>query len=212
MVRISLFVSCLVLYACNWQVPNNNEGLVDSLSSQDSLAARVGIDSSALDTTVLQTDNLRSKDTTFIQPTKGIDVGNVDPRELVAFSKTLIGVPYVWGSTNPAVGFDCSGFITHVFNHFKISVPRSSIDFTNVGKHIQVEEAKQGDLILFTGTNPLETHVGHMGIVVENNNGALQFIHSTSGKAMGVTITPFSDYYKTRFVKVIRVFPSNDKG
>jgi len=38
----------------------------------------------------------------------------------------------------------------------------------------------------------------------------LLFIHSSSGKANGVTITPLNDYYKGRFVKVIRIFPQND--
>jgi hypothetical protein len=32
----------------------------------------------------------------------------------------------------------------------------------------------------------------------------LKFIHSTSGRQYGVTITALNDYYKGRFVKVIR--------
>jgi hypothetical protein len=47
-----------------------------------------------------------------------------------------------------------------------------------------------------------------MGLIVSNSD-TLKFIHSTSGKAMGVTITPLSDYYKSRFVKTIRIFPEN---
>jgi cell wall-associated NlpC family hydrolase len=108
------------------------------------------------------------------------------------------------------VGFDCSGFITYVFNHFKIAVPRSSIDFTNVGKDIPVENAMRGDIILFTGTDSTEKFVGHMGLITENKAGQIKFIHSTSGKAYGVTITPLSDYYRSRFVKTIRIFPQND--
>lgn len=196
------------LTSCEWNVPRSTEGLTDTLSTVDTSHARKGADSVVLDSSLFQEpDNTVNKDTTFIQPTKGIDVGYVKPEQIVEFAKTLIGVRYVWGSTNPKVGFDCSGFITHVFNHFKIAVPRSSIDFTNVGTTVSQQDAKAGDLILFTGTNPQERHVGHMGIVVENNNGALNFIHSTSGKAMGVTISPLSDYYKTRYVKVIRIFP-----
>ncbi|HEY8689732.1 MAG TPA: NlpC/P60 family protein, partial [Chitinophagaceae bacterium] len=99
-----------------------------------------------------------------------------------------------------------SGFITYVFSHFGIKVPRSSIDFTNVGKEVAVPEAKRGDIILFTGTDSTERFVGHMGIVVSNQNGELQFIHSSSGKVYGVTVTPLNDYYKGRFVKVVRIF------
>ncbi|MEJ7672522.1 MAG: NlpC/P60 family protein [Chitinophagaceae bacterium] len=78
------------------------------------------------------------------------------PEALVAFAESLIGVPYRYGSTDPKVGFDCSGFITYVFNHFQIKVPRSSIDFTNVGKEIPFTEARRGDIIFFTGTDSTE--------------------------------------------------------
>lgn len=139
-----------------------------------------------------------------------INTGNTSPADLVKYSETLIGTPYLYGSTNPQQGFDCSGFITYVFNHFNIMVPRSSIEFTNVAKEIPVEKSKPGDLILFTGTDSTERSVGHMGIIISNNSIQTLFIHSTSGKANGVTITPLNDYYKSRFVKVIRVFPQNN--
>ena len=135
-----------------------------------------------------------------------IATGNIHPEAVVAFAESLMGTPYKYASTDPAVGFDCSGFITYVFNHFGIKVPRSSIDFTNVGKEVAVPEAKRGDIILFTGTDSTERFVGHMGIVVSNTNGELQFIHSSSGKVYGVTVTPLNEYYKGRFVKVVRIF------
>jgi len=116
----------------------------------------------------------------------------------------LIGTPYKYGSSDPQQGFDCSGFITYVFNHFNIKVPRSSIDFTNSGITIPLKDAKRGDLILFTGTDSTEKFVGHMGIITMNVNDSIQFIHSTSGKAYGVTITPLNDNYMGRFVKVVK--------
>ncbi|ANE53449.1 hypothetical protein SY85_11890 [Flavisolibacter tropicus] len=149
------------------------------------------------------------RDTPALPPAQIIETGQVQPEQVMAFAETLMGTPYVYASTNPKVGFDCSGFITYVFNHFNIRVPRSSIDFTNVGKPIPVEQAKRGDIILFTGTDSTERFVGHMGLVVANTD-TLRFIHSTSGKAMGVTITPLSKYYRSRFVKTIRIFPQND--
>lgn len=133
------------------------------------------------------------------------EINSITPHELVAYAKTLVGIPYLYASKDPALGFDCSGFITYVFNHFQIAVPRSSVDFTNVGKPVDILAAKEGDLILFTGTVDSIRIVGHMGIVTENID-TLKFIHSTSGRANAVTITPFSDHYKKRFVKVVRVF------
>ncbi|HMK24762.1 MAG TPA: C40 family peptidase [Chitinophagaceae bacterium] len=128
------------------------------------------------------------------------------PDSLVAFAKTLIGIPYLYACTDPQKGFDCSGFVTYVFNHFNIAVPRSSVDFTTYGKEIGLEKARPGDLILFTGTDSSDLIVGHMGIVESIKDDTLRFIHSTSGKAKGVVISPLSEHYKKRFVKVIRVF------
>lgn len=133
-------------------------------------------------------------------------MSTVTALELVAFAKSLIGIPYKYASSEPSIGFDCSGFITYVFNHFNIEVPRSSVDFTDVGKEINFKNAKEGDLILFTGTIDSIRIVGHMGIVAENAD-TLKFIHSTSGRANGVTISKFTDHYKRRFVKIIRFFP-----
>jgi cell wall-associated NlpC family hydrolase len=75
-----------------------------------------------------------------------------------------------------------------------------------------MENAKKGDLILFTGTDNTIKVVGHMGIIVDNNPKELQFIHSTSGKAFGVVITKLNDYYKGRFMKIIRVFDYSNAG
>ncbi len=146
-------------------------------------------------------------DTVLSKPVTGnkIDAQSASRNDIVDYAKTLIGVTYKWAGTSPDNGFDCSGFITYVFNHFNIQVPRSSVDFTNVGKEVQLAIAKPGDLILFTGTDSTIRIVGHMGIVVENAD-TLKFIHSTSGKQYGVTITPLNTYYKGRFVKVVDIF------
>lgn len=134
-----------------------------------------------------------------------IHTGNVSPQQVVDFAQTLTGTPYRYASADPALGFDCSGFITYVFHHFNIEVPRSSIDFTNMGKEVDTARARAGDIILFTGTDSTEKFVGHMGLVVANEGGMV-FIHSSSGKAHGVTVTPLNDYYRSRFVKTIRIF------
>lgn len=146
-------------------------------------------------------------DPTIYKEGEEIKTGSTIPDSLVTFGKSLVGTPYLYASSDPENGFDCSGFITHVFNHFGIAVPRSSVDFTNVGIEIPKEFAGPGDLILFTGTDSTIRIVGHMGIVESNERGNLLFLHSTSGKAPGVVITPLNGYYETRFVKVIRVFP-----
>jgi cell wall-associated NlpC family hydrolase len=128
-------------------------------------------------------------------------------REFVDYAKTLIGTPYVWGSVNPNVGVDCSGFVNYVSHHFGISVPRTTAQFTTFGEEVKPEEAMPGDLILFTGQNAKRRVVGHIGIVTGSPDGHLSFIHSSSGHKRGVHISELQGYYKTRLVKVIRIFP-----
>lgn len=212
MVRIIIVLA--VLFIC-WQVigyfTNESDSERASLQTTDSLLAKQPVDSSVRKEgtrvdTVKTGDTIDTVQQNRITLPSAIDTRGVSPDQVVTFAKTLIGVPYLYASTDPAKGFDCSGFITYVFKHFGIVVPRSSIDFTNVGKEVGTKEARPGDLILFTGTDSLEKFVGHMGIVVSNTD-TLQFIHSTSGKANGVTITPLNKYYQRRYVKTIRIFP-----
>ena len=205
---VYVFIMAIVAASCNLFEVKQVDGNVvvkdtlagDTVTTIDTLLARDSFPE----------DGTKMLDTAIIPPSQTINTGGVQPQDLMAFAEKQVGVPYKYASTNPAEGFDCSGFITYVFNHFKIAVPRSSVDFTNVGKDIPVEMARRGDIILFTGTDSTEKFVGHMGLITENKNGSLKFIHSTSGKAYGVTTTPLNDYYRSRFVKTIRIFPQND--
>jgi cell wall-associated NlpC family hydrolase len=138
------------------------------------------------------------------QPKAGIKAGDTDPAALIEFSKTLKGIPYKYAASDPANGFDCSGFITYVFNHFGVGVPRTSVDFTNQGTPVDLQLSKPGDLILFTGTDSTIRIVGHMGIITQTGD-SIVFIHATSGKANAVTETTLNPYYMGRFMKVIRV-------
>lgn len=145
------------------------------------------------------------------RPITTVSTGNTTPAELITFARSLTGTPYKYGSTDPAKGFDCSGFITYVFNHFGIIVPRQSVDFTSMNREIGLKQAKPGDLILFTGTDSTIRVVGHMGIIVSSPGEKIKFIHSTSGRAYGVTETSLDPYYTGRYMKIIRIFKQNDK-
>jgi len=140
-----------------------------------------------------------------------IATGKLMPGELISYAETLKGIPYLYGSTDPAKGFDCSGYITYVFNHFNVAVPRQSVGFTYVNRGINIKDAKTGDLILFTGTDSTVKVVGHMGILKVRAGEEITFLHSTSGKDYGVTETPLNAYYQGRYLRTIRIFPQNDR-
>lgn len=139
-------------------------------------------------------------------PPRTINTRNVSVDSLVQFAEKFIGVPYKYGGTNPDKGFDCSGFVYYVFNKFKITVPRTSSEFTNAGYEVNIKDSQRGDIILFTGSDPNSGVVGHMGIITSNKNNRIEFIHAASGEGGGVMISGMNSYFIPRFVKVNRVF------
>ena len=136
----------------------------------------------------------------------------ISSSSLIQFCKLQLGINYKYSSCSPKEGFDCSGFVYYVFNHFNVKVPRSSIDFGNTGKTIHPDSAKIGDVIVFTGTNSKNRLPGHVGIVISKQGQELMFIHSSSNKKKsGVKISTYkeSPYYKIRFLKIVRVAQVN---
>jgi murein DD-endopeptidase / murein LD-carboxypeptidase len=126
---------------------------------------------------------------------------------IIEFAKSMIGIRYRAASSSPSRGFDCSGFVNYVFSNFGFKVPRSSRDFAASGDAVKLEDAKIGDVILFTGTNSRSRRPGHVGIVYSIDGEDIKFIHSSSGSARGVTITSLNEgFYKKRFLKVISIF------
>ncbi|HMI02795.1 MAG TPA: C40 family peptidase [Pedobacter sp.] len=126
---------------------------------------------------------------------------------IMEFAKSMIGIRYRAASSSPSRGFDCSGFVNYVFSNFGFKVPRSSRDFAASGDAVKLEDAKIGDVILFTGTNSRSRRPGHVGIVYAIDGDEIKFIHSSSGSARGVTITSLNEgFYKRRFLKVISIF------
>ncbi|RWU08379.1 C40 family peptidase [Pedobacter chitinilyticus] len=134
------------------------------------------------------------------------EVANSTSNKIMDFAKSLIGTRYRYASSNPEIGFDCSGFVSYVYKQFGFNGARSSADFAKKGKAIKLADAKVGDILVFTGSNARVRRPGHVGIVYsKDEEGNIKFIHSSSGKAKGVTITELEGYYKNRFLKAVTV-------
>ncbi|MNL09513.1 Murein DD-endopeptidase MepS/Murein LD-carboxypeptidase precursor [compost metagenome] len=128
------------------------------------------------------------------------------PNRLLEFAKSMLGIRYRAASSSPSKGFDCSGFVNYVFSNFGFKVPRSSREFATSGEAKKLEDAKIGDVILFTGTNSRSRTPGHVGIIYSINGDEIKFIHSSSGNAKGVTISSLEEgFYKKRFLKVVSI-------
>lgn len=111
--------------------------------------------------------------------------------DLVAFAKSYVGYPYVYGGNGPNY-FDCSGFVLYVYKHFGYSFSRGAQEQYHDGVQVGLSELLPGDLVFFSGNGYYITHVGlYLG------DG--QFIHA-SNPTRGVVIdTLWSGYYNSHF-------------
>lgn len=118
------------------------------------------------------------------KPTKNDQVDyNVD--KLIQTAKSFLGTSYVYGGDDPGEGFDCSGFIYHVYNQAGKDVNRlSSSGYYN--RSYYVNTPKVGDLVFFENT--YKKGISHLGIYAGNNT----FIHASSS---GVKQTSLDNSY-----------------
>lgn len=72
----------------------------------------------------------------------------VSSSAVVAYASNFLGVPYVWGGTSPS-GFDCSGLVQYVYEHFGVDLPRTSQEQQGVGTAVSRSELEPGDLVFF---------------------------------------------------------------
>lgn len=95
----------------------------------------------------------------------------------------FLGTPYVFGGTTSS-GFDCSGFVQHVFAMLGVSLPRTADAQYYAGSKIK-GSMKPGDLVFFQTYEPGPSHVG---IYL----GKGRFVHASSH---GVMVSSLSDSY-----------------
>lgn len=111
-----------------------------------------------------------------------------------------LGEKYVWGSSQPGVGFDCSGLTSYLYNKVcGISLYRNSAAQSKNGYPVNRENLKQGDLLFFS-TNG-SGNISHVGIYVGNG----KMIHAST-PSTGVIISDIdSNYYSSTFVTARRI-------
>ncbi|WP_353170697.1 C40 family peptidase [Flavobacterium sp.] len=132
--------------------------------------------------------------------TPTFEVSDYIKQQILNVAAESLGSPYRGGGTTPA-GFDCSGFVTYTLNQFDITLPRNSAEMAKTGKRILKKDAKPGDLIFF---NTNGSNISHVGIVTENSDGVIKFIHSSTSSGVIYSSTS-ENYYAKTFVGVNRI-------
>ena len=120
---------------------------------------------------------------------------------VIAYAKTLLGKPYVWGAQGPN-SFDCSGFTYYVFkNKAGIVLPRTSSAQSKYGTSVSWSNLKAGDLMFFDTNGANNGQVSHVGLYIGNG----QMIHASSSQRKIVITSVNTSYYKNAFVNARRV-------
>ncbi|MCC2684891.1 MAG: hypothetical protein K0R75_1790 [Paenibacillaceae bacterium] len=117
----------------------------------------------------------------------------------------FLGTPYLFGAkAGQTATFDCSSFTEYVFGQHKVKLPRVSRQQSTVGKDVQLDQLRKGDLLFFTTparkTKTGLDHIGHVAIYLGNN----QVLH-TYRVGIGVTVTALDAGWKSRLVSAKRV-------
>lgn len=123
--------------------------------------------------------------------------------DVALYALSLADTPYRYGGNSGDDGFDCSGFVQHVYlNTLGIRLPRTSAEMSNAGEPLDASQLRPGDLVFF---NTRQRPFSHVGIYV----GEERFVHSpSSGKAIMVT-SMREKYWRDRYNGARRVTSSD---
>ncbi len=122
--------------------------------------------------------------------------GSATEQAVVDEARKYLGVPYVWGGTDPKSGLDCSGLVQLVYKNLGVDLPRVSYQQATQGQKVaNLASARPGDLLAFGSPS-----VNHIAIYI----GGDKMIHAPRpGEKVEV-----SDVYATP-VAIRRVLPDS---
>lgn len=112
----------------------------------------------------------------------------------------LLGVAYRYGGTSASTGFDCSGFMQHIFKRsMGVNLPRTSAAQAKMGVGVSRSELQPGDMVFFRTMD--RGRISHVGLYIGNN----RFIHAPrTGKRIEVTSLS-NKYWNAKYAFARRV-------
>ena len=113
--------------------------------------------------------------------------------DIATYALSLLNAPYVWGGQDVETGFDCSGFVAHVYRKAAgIELRGNAAAMAKAARHVSNAEVRTGDLVFF---NTRGKPASHVGIYVGDN----KFVHASNPRT-GVRVDRLDNkYYAARF-------------
>jgi len=122
-----------------------------------------------------------------------VDRATATAQDAIDSAMDLLGIRYRRGGSSPEAGFDCSGFVNHVFRDgLGLILPRSSREMSKSGEAVSREELQPGDLVFF---NTMRNAFSHVGIYLGDN----QFVHAPRSGGYVRVEDLRGSYWKKRF-------------
>ncbi|OHR40860.1 hypothetical protein HMPREF2753_04505 [Neisseria sp. HMSC071C03] len=120
--------------------------------------------------------------------------------ELIGSAMGLLGVAYRYGGTSASTGFDCSGFMQHIFRRsMGLNLPRTSAEQAKMGVGISRGELQPGDMVFFRTMG--RGRISHVGLYIGND----RFIHAPrTGKRIEITSLS-NKYWNAKYAFARRV-------
>lgn len=127
----------------------------------------------------------------------GLSNNQIKDSRLYSFIDEWYGVPYKYGGCLKT-GVDCSCFTNMLCEKvYNEKISRSAGDMYNACKKIELQDAREGDLLFFKISS---NTISHVGVYLRSN----LFVHSSTSK--GVIINSMEEaYYKKYFFCAGRV-------
>lgn len=120
--------------------------------------------------------------------------GPVSGDQVALKALELVGLPYVWGGTDPEKGVDCSGLVQSVYSSFGIDLPRLSADQARAGTPVaSLDQAQPGDLIAWDNSG---RNVGADHIAIYLGDGRMIEAPRPGGFVQIVPVTTPPDYIR----------------
>ena len=136
-------------------------------------------------------------------PVSFVDRATATAQDAIDQAMDLLGIRYRRGGSSPEAGFDCSGFVSHVFREgLGMVLPRSSKEMSKSGEAVSKDELRPGDLVFF---NTMRRAFSHVGIYLGDNH----FMHAPRTGAEVRVESMDSSYWVQRYNGARRILDGN---